>query len=379
MTELEDAVARIRVWGEAREWRGYDPYDALASPLSRVVPTRRGRRLFTQAVKLSPVNIRPLLRIEPAWNHKAIGLVASAYARLDATRDAGRWLEWLAQNHAGEKGTMAWGYHFPVETRFFSYPAHSPNTIATSFVAQAFLDGYELVGDDRFGDAAAAAATYLERHMAAESGGRVFFRYVPGHDELIHNANALACAVLARAARLVGVAGWLELARTALRTTLAAQRADGSWPYAEGPRGGWVDNFHTGYVLESLAHFPEAEEHRDRGLDYWERALFLPDGTPKYFPDRVFPVDAHCFAQAVETWLSVGDVDRAEAVARLLVEKMLDSSGYVHFQRRRLWTSRVPFVRWTTAPAFRALAGLLRARRTSSARPSAEKSYAGLD
>jgi hypothetical protein len=37
---------------------------------------------------------------------------------------------------------------------------------------------------------------------------------------------------------------------------------------------------------------------------------------------------------------------------------MLNPDGYVNFQRGRFLTNRVPLVRWTTAPTFRALAGL---------------------
>jgi hypothetical protein len=367
-SSIAHAVVGIRSWGEAREWRGYDPYDALNSPIAGLVPGRIGRRLLTQAVKLSPLNLRPLLRIEPAWNQKAIGLVASGYARLGLEAEADRWLGWLAESHVGDGGATAWGYHFPVETRFFAYARNTPNTIATSFVAHAFLDAHEYFGDRRSADVARATATYLERHMLAEGPSGPFFRYLPGEDAVIHNANALACAVLARTARLVGEHAWLEPARSALQTTLAAQRNDGSWPYAVGAHG-WVDNFHTGYVLESLARFPEARRQLERGLRYWERAFFLADGTPKFFAERVFPIDAHCYAQAIETWLAVGDLERAERAAELLIRRMVDPSGYVHFQQRRLWTNKVPLVRWTTAPSFRALAGILRARGERGSEP----------
>jgi hypothetical protein len=43
----------------------------------------------------------------------------------------------------------------------------------------------------------------------------------------------------------------------------------------------------------------------------------------------------------------------------LLVDRMLDRSGYVWFQVHRFWTNRVPLVRWSTAPSFKALAGVL--------------------
>jgi hypothetical protein len=374
--DVAGAVARIRAWGEARDWRGYDPYDGLTTPAASVLTfgTRLGRRVLTQVVKLSPVNVRPALGIRPDWNPKALGLVASGYASLWAAEGdprarghAERWLSWLVDHHSGEEGNLGWGYPFPVQTRFFAYERGTPNTIATSFVAHALLDGVELLHEERWAGPALGAARFLVARMLGDG----YFRYVPGENELVHNANALACGVLARTARLLGEESLLEPARAALARTLAAQRDDGSWPYAEGADGAWVDNFHTAYVLESLAHaqdlHAEVPARLDRGIDYWERALFLPDGTPRYTPDRTYPIDAHCYASAIDAWLAVRGVrpdavERAERLARLLVERMLDPAGFVHFQRRRLWTSRVAFVRWTTAPSFRALAGLLLAR-----------------
>lgn len=385
---LRDAVGRIRQWGEERDWRGWDPYDALNSPLAR--PLRSvplARRMLVQAVKLSPLNLRPLLRIPQERNAKAIALVASGYARLhaadaedhEARREAIRWLSWLTDVRSGDADCAAWGYPFDVQTRFFAYPRGAPNTIATSFAAHALLDGVELLGEARFADAALAAARFLERRLLKTSR-QPYFRYLTEEDKLVHNANALGCAVLARAARVCEEDRLGALAAEALATTLSAQREDGSWPYAEGGTGDWVDNFHTAYVLESIAlclpFSPAAEEALHRGFDYWEREMFLADGTPKYFCHRTLPLDAHCYVSAVDAWIAAARLRptalvRAERTARLLVARMLDAEGFVHFQRRRLWTSRVPFVRWTTAPAFRALAGLL------AAAPSGEGAEAG--
>ena len=277
-------------------------------------------------------------------------------------RDAERWLEWLERHHSGDDSGLAWGYHFPVQTRFFFYPRGTPNAIATSFVAQAFLDGYELLGDERWRDPAAAAVRYLEENMYARGG---YFRYLPDRDDLIHNANLLACAVLVRAGSGPG-----ERVTQALETSLRAQRDDGSWPYAEGPIGTWVDNFHTAYVLESLARclpaFPMVEQPLLRGLAFWERELFLTDGRPKHDVERVYPIDAHCYASAIDTWVAAGRPGLARRMALLLVDRMLDPAGYVWFQERRLWTNRVPYIRWTTAPSFRALAGLLLAERNDA-------------
>jgi hypothetical protein len=384
VTDTSTAIARMRDWGEAREWRGWDPYDALNSPLAPYVTlgTGVGRRLLTQAVKHAPVNVRPVLGIKPAWNPKAVALVASAYSRLWAAHrdEAARthavsWLEWLLGNASAEVG-LGWGYHFDVETRFFGYARGTPNAIATSFAAHALLDGHELLDDcdERWGAAAGEVCRFLLETLFEDDGERVYFRYLPAERELVHNANVLACSVLARTAEQLGRSDLEQTARRALACTLRAQAPSGAWPYSESQ--GWIDNFHTGYVLEGLAVCAAVDDALrlplERGLDYWGRELFLDDGTPKYYADRVFPVDSHNYAQAIETWLAVvpwrpHSLALAERCAAALIERMQTRAGYIAFQRRRLWKNSVPFVRWSTAPAFRALARLELARAGLSA------------
>src|SRR5882672_2820762 len=87
MTRNPQAVTRLRetfVLAERRHWRGYDPYDALLSPLARW-PLLGNSRLFrlalTQAVKRLPINLRPLLGIKGGINPKALALFLSAAAR----------------------------------------------------------------------------------------------------------------------------------------------------------------------------------------------------------------------------------------------------------------------------------------------------------
>jgi uncharacterized protein YyaL (SSP411 family) len=374
----------MRAWGEARDWEGFDPYDGLNTPFAPVLTFGRplGKRILAQAVKQSPVNLRPLLRIRPARNAKAIALVASAYANLaragddEAARAATRWLDWLLDHSDGGPGTLAWGYHFDVQTRFFGYPRGTPNAIASSFAAHALLDGFELLGDARWGEAATTAADDMMRRLLVNADNRTYFRYVENERELVHNANLLCCSVLARTSQLLEAPKFADVARSALACSLAAQRPDGAWPYADADEHGWVDNFHTGYVLESLAHCAALDDsipdRLQRGLAFWDRELFLDDGTPRYDTRSLYPLDAHCYASAIDTWVAVRTwndeaIEHATRVAQLLIDQMLDPEGYVHFQRRRHWTNKVPFVRWTTAPSFRALARLLAAQQEASA------------
>jgi hypothetical protein len=89
-------------------------------------------------------------------------------------------------------------------------------------------------------------------------------------------------------------------------------------------------------------------------------------------PGRPWPRDAHSYAQAIDTWLAVRDrrddaLRQAERLAQLLLDDLLAPAGYVRLERRRLSSSAVPCVRWSTAPALRALAGLVLARRPAAA------------
>jgi hypothetical protein len=96
--------------------------------------------------------------------------------------------------------------------------------------------------------------------------------------------------------------------------------------------------------------------------------LFLPDGSPRFAADRVYPRDAQAYSQAVETHVAMigltdAAYDHARQAAEVLIAAMVAPDGAVYFQRRRWWTNRIAFVRWSVAPTFRALAGLLLAQR----------------
>jgi hypothetical protein len=249
-----------------------------------------------------------------------------------------------------------------VQTRVFGYPRNAPNVIATSFIAQALLDACELGVDDR-SELISETVAFLLARLRHDG----YFTYLEGETELVHNANALACAVLARGARVLGHDEWLEPLERALRPTLEQQRDDGSWPYAERAGHDWVDNFHTAYVLEALAEcgrsLPEVHEPLQRGVDYWRDRMFLPNGRPKYYVEKALPLDAHCYATAIDTWVALSDhrpdaVQQARRVAQLLVADLMTPAGYVRFQRRQWYSNSVPLIRWSTAPSFKALAGL---------------------
>ena len=162
------------------------------------------------------------------------------------------------------------------------------------------------------------------------------------------------------------------------RHLLAHQRPDGSWPYAEDGRGDWVDNFHTGYVLDALLccsqglEDPAARDAWRRGLAFFRESLFEPDGAPRFTTERLHPVDGQSVAQSIET-LALASSLHPELLgdARLVLDyglrRMRRRDGAFAFQRHRLLVNRAAHVRWVEAPMLSALVSLDEAERAAAA------------
>src|SRR5215475_14025442 len=76
--ECRDSLSSLLAFCRSEAWKGYDPYDGLNSSIARAFPFKVARTAFTQLVKRSPLNLRPLLGIQKDYNPKAVALMARA-------------------------------------------------------------------------------------------------------------------------------------------------------------------------------------------------------------------------------------------------------------------------------------------------------------
>ena len=381
--ELVDSLRRLEAWGHAQDWKGADPYDGL-NATRFAAPLRRrafGRRVLTQVVKRSPLDLRPALGIPPTHNAGAVAHVVSAYARdgflpsAEARTKLERGVDLLDGLRLDGFEQPCWGYPFDVQTRVFFYPRGAPNSIATSFAGQALVDAYEATGDPVLLELAEAVGDFFLEHVPqTEDGDGAYFGYLVGDRTPIHNANVLVCALLARVAAHVGRNDFRAAASKGVLYTVRRQRLDGSWPYGERPDLGWVDGYHTGYVLDALltcrdAGLDEIDERLLRhGLEYYRRELVLPDGRPKFTNTSLYPIDSQCVAQGIQTFALAARDDSsfladAWRVFRYARARMQRRDGAFVVQRRRLWVNPTPHVRWAAAPMLLALTHLLNRER----------------
>lgn len=380
---LAETFDRTLADGERERWRGWDPYDALRSPLVRTLTFgRRWPRIaWIQLLKRSPLNLRPLLFVSRSVNPKALGLVARALvfegrARgIDRRAQVARLLSELDGLRSPKATGSGWGYPFDWQSRAFFVPENTPSVVASTFVANAYLDAYLEWGEEAWLARARETCDFVleDLHRTPGPDGSFCFSYTPADRSCVHNASLLGAELLARVARVTGEAPLREAALASARFTLRAQAEDGSWPYGTAPFQSWIDNFHTGFNLVSLLSVVEACEKPEwigsirRGYAFYRDSFFLEDGTPKYFHDNTYPIDIHSAAQALVTFavfarLEPDALPMAECVALWTLEHMKDRNGRFYFQRHARYVHRVPFIRWGQAWMVYGLARLIAAQ-----------------
>lgn len=379
--ETKDVTLKLLSYCQSRNWSGYDPYDALNSAIFKALPflnSRLPRLALTQALKRSPINLRPLFLIKGTQNPKGLALFLQAImklSKLDVVHDAENIQKSLAasieQLRSPNTPFWCWGYSFPWQTRTQLVPARSPNLVCTLFVAEALLDLFESSDDEHYLQLAASAADYIVTDLYRTSGEVCSFSYpFPSSRTPVHNANLLAAAFLFRAARLTGNQKYLEPAFRSTRYSVQRQRPDGSWVYGESDKYAWVDNFHTGFNLCALrsisetGHGDEFQESLVNGFNYYREKFFRDDGAPKYFHDRTYPIDVHSVAQSIITLVQLKDIHESSEALALKVchwtlANLWNDAGYFSYQKRPWGTIDIPYMRWGQAWMLLALATLL--------------------
>ena len=382
---------RLFAYCAAENFAGYDPFDGLNSRIFQKTPlkySRLARLAWLQTVKRSALNLRPALKIEKGTNPKGIALFALAeLSRFRATykashaENAKNFLEKLdllkiqLPKTKDQKPKTAFGYNFDWQSRVFFAPRGTPTIVPTAFAAAAFLEGFELFGDENFLEISKEICRFITEDLnrIGETETEICFSYTPIDKNVIFNASLLAGETLAKTGAILQDENYLNLAEKTANFVINRQRPDGAWTYGEKLKYGWVDNFHTAYVLLSLFRLQktipgfECGETIKKGLNYWLENFFLADGTPKYYDQETYPVDIHSGAAAIAALAELNEFDarclpQAEKVAAWVFENMRDETGFFYYQKRKNKLVKTSFIRWSNAWMLYALARLMEAK-----------------
>lgn len=392
---LLESLNRLRSYCETEHFKGWDPYDGLNSKLASVLlPLRHSailRLCVIQGFKRCPVNLRRIALVPKEHNAKGIGLFLQGYRNLykaveknqDCMGVLGTKEEVLAKikyladllltmrsdkMFPGEYHGACWGYNFDWQARrLFLFPAHTPTVVATNFCATALMEAYEITKDKRYLDVALSAARFVveDLHRTEYKGGFLFsYSKLKGNDTVL-NASLLGSRLLSFCYKYTGNESYKELARKSIQACCACQEADGAWRYGMLPVQKWRDSFHTGYNLDSLIAYQENtsdhsfEPYMKKGFDYYIKNFFEDDGTPKYYDNRMYPIDIHCPGQLFITLSRMhkfGEYrELAEKVLDWTLKNMQDNKGYFYYQLKPGISSKISYMRWSNAFMFCAL------------------------
>jgi hypothetical protein len=391
LTTIKDSINKLDAWISKNNWKDYDPFDGLNAryliPLTfnnhylRIIVQQSVRRFF--------INLRPILGIKKETSSKGMGFCALGYLNLYKSTHNDKYIEkakycldWLINNSSAGYSGYCWGNHFSYESRGGCIPLGVPTIVWTSLIANVFFDAYKTLNEPAYLKIAQNSCDHILNDIATykDSPEAICFMYTPqsnvdhnggNHKGCIHNSNVLGAWLLANFYRHTRNKKIFSIAKKSVNYTLKYQRPNGGWYYGEEQKFRWIDNFHTGYVLEAIHGYIKAtndtspEEMLKKGFEFFKSTFFKPDGTPRYYDHKTYPIDIQCASQGIQTLVNLKEYDKtamelATKVALWTIKNMQHAKGYFYFRKYPLWINKTPMFHWGQATMLAALTVLLK-------------------
>lgn len=380
--EIRESLDKLKDYCEKENFKGYDPYDGLNSTFFKSLPfiskNRLARLVWIQTFKRSPINLRGVLGVKKGYNAKALGLFLAGYCNLYEIEKKQEYLdkindlsEQILKLVNKEYSGACWGYNFDWQARAFFQPNNTPTVVASTFVASALLDAYEITNNKVLLSTARGTCDFILKDLnrTYDEAGNFAFSYSPLDKSVVFNASLLGSRTLSRVYGFTKENILIQEAKKSVQFCCNAQRKDGSWGYGTLPFHQWVDNFHTGYNLECIADYMKYSgddtyhEQLEKGFEYYINTFFTEEGVSKYYNNSVYPIDIHAPAQLVITLEKLGTFaqykDTVDKVLQWTIKNMQSGEGYFYYQKNKYFSSRIPYIRWAQGWMFYALSTYL--------------------
>lgn len=386
ISRARKSIDRLHAYCREEDWTGYDPYDALNSLYLKRISNKWTRILLTQTLRYLPFNLRFFLKIKKGTNPKALSLFIRALLKISSinrsefSRDELKSLvERLMEMQSVMKSPnrlMSWGYDFPWQSRAFFCASFSPNIQSTIMGAHAFYELYksELCDKDwrnRSKEVCLGANSFLvERLLMHEDEEMAILAYIPGDKTVVINIQAQAAWSLLRAFSLSGQRRFYDISLKLLRFVERTQHDNGSWYYGKASSQKFIDNFHTGFILEALHECfilyesSVSREAIERGYKFYIENFFKERKIPVYFPNKDYPVDSHTIAQSIITLSKLSRYDKnsgplLENLTAWTLRHFQAEKGFFYYQKWPMFQNKISYMRWSQAWMYYALAHYL--------------------
>jgi hypothetical protein len=379
MDKISKAILNLESYIQGKDFKGYDPYDGLMSPIFSLPVLKSNhtiRFLAQQFIKRFPLDLRPVLRVKESVNPVTIGLCIQGYAELVSAFPEkkeeyesminellGRLEGFIPTGFSGS----CWGYDFDWAARNANIPAYQPTVVATGIITNALYRCYLITQNEKAKELLLSSENFVlsDLNQTTDKDGDICFSYSPFDKQIVFNASLKGARLLAQCYSLNGRDESRKLAQKAISFVMKNQRNDGAWIYSKAKEGGWVDNYHTGYVLDCAHDYTKLTGDNsfmsqiDKGFLYYKENFILPSGMPKFYDKETYPVDCTSASQSIFTLTRFNEPKLAEKVAIWMIENMQKENGSFCFRKYSNYINKKSFMRWSDAWMFASLAYFL--------------------
>lgn len=374
---IKQSILRIKSFIEKENFKGWDPYDGLNSWVIQKTPLRSikvFRLAWIQLFKRNPVNLRAIFGIKKEYNPKGLALFLIGYCNLYSKTSNSHYLykiEFLSSKLLEIQSTgfsgACWGYNFDWQSRAFYQPKFTPTVVVTSFVVEALLQAYEITQNEKLSQVALSASKFIlqDLNKTYDSDKNYTLSYSPLDDTQVFNAGLLGAKTLSIIYKYNNDKRLIKEAKKIVEYICSKQKSDGSWAYGTLHHHQWIDSFHTGFNIESIYFYQSIskdytyQNNIALGLDYYLDHFFKKDGRSKYYNNKTYPIDIHAPAQLIVTLSKMNLLKQKrkfiENILKWTVVNMQSKQGYFYYQKRRLVSSKIPYMRWAQSWMFYAL------------------------
>ena len=384
--KLAATAIRFAEWLDGYGETSQDHQDFYASKIGRAAKKLYYKNRMAGALAVAPMVVCeafapwtrrfyfPRMRLPIADAHFAMGFTylhqATGEARYLAR--AVHFLEVLEQTRCPGYRNHGWGYPFDWQTQHGLLAAGTPLITTTPYCYEAFDAVYRLDENPKWRAVMRFTAEHALRDYAdlETRPGAAACNYTPHGEGAVVNASAYRAALLLQAYETFGEVQYREAAEQNLAFVLDSQNEDGSWPYAMDGKRGFIDHFHTCFVLKGLAKAeritgdPLLTRSIDSGIRYYVDQLFDEDGLPKPFARRprltVYRRELYDCAECLNLGtLLRGRSPRLDRVVDHTLDDILENwvQPTGAFRSRKLFVGwdNVPMHRWGQSEMFRSI------------------------
>jgi hypothetical protein len=377
--EILESLLKLQNYILSEDFKGYDPYDSLMSPIFKLPILRDNKVIrfgFQQLFRRFPFNFRPLLGIKKGLNPVTLGLCIQAFtylAKIFKENEAfylniiNKCLEKLISLQSKGYSGSCWGYNFDWEARYARINAYVPTVVATGIITNGLFEFYKHYNDDKAKELILSSTKFVlnDLNRTYDKDGNFCFSYSPIDKQVVFNATMKGARLLSQAYHICKEKSLLDLAEKTVRFVVNHQKNDGSWSYSLGDARTWVDNFHTAYVLDCLDEYIKLSgnefyrKNLDTGKEYYIKTFFYIDKIPKYYNNRLYPIDSTAVSQSILTLIRFEKIEIAQNILMWAIKNMQSKDGYFYYQLTKYYKHKTSYMRWSNAYSLLALSFFL--------------------